>query len=89
MNTTKHIHEVIFLIEKNNNQWTPDELIDAIGATWGTDVHFGSCSGNAFPKEFALDFLINRQKVVLSETGKIKLHPSMKICSGHENFSGN
>jgi len=89
MNTIKHIHEVIFLIEKNNDQWTPDELIEAIGETWGTDVHFGSCSGNAFPKEFALDFLLNRQKVILSEVGKIKLHPSMKICSGHENFSEN
>ena len=43
MNTTKHIHEVIFLIEKNNDQWTPDELIDAISATWGTDENF---SGN-------------------------------------------
>lgn len=86
MNTVKHIHEVIFLIEKNNEQWTPDELIEAIGSTWGTDVHFGSCSGNAFPKEFALDFLLNRQKVVISEVGKVKLHPSMKICNGHENF---
>ena len=86
MNTEKHIHEVIFLIEKNNEQWTPDELVEAIGDTWGQDVQFGSCSGNAFPKEFALDFLLNRQKVILSEVGKVKLHPSMKICKGHENF---
>ena len=86
MNTVKHIHEVIFLIEKNNDQWTPDELVEAIGSTWGTDVHFGSCSGNAFPKEYALDFLLSRQKVVLSDDGKVTLHPSMKICKGHEDF---
>lgn len=85
---TKHIHEVIFLIEKNNNQWTPNELISAIGDTWGTDVHFGSCSGTAFPKEYALDFLLSREKVVLTEEGKISLHPSMQICSGHEEFQG-
>lgn len=86
MNTIKHIHEVIFLIEKNNEQWTPEELVEAIGTTWGADVHFGSCSGNAFPKENALDFLLNRQKVILSDVGKVKLHPSMHICNGHENF---
>ncbi len=86
MNTIKHIHEVIFLIEKNNEQWTPEELIDAIGTTWGTDVQFSSCSGNAFPKEYTLDFLLNRQKVIVSDDGKITLHPSMKICNGHENF---
>ena len=86
MNTIKHIHEVIFLIEKNNGQWTPDELVDAIGETWGHDVHFSSCSGNAFPKEYALDFLLNRQKVIVSDDGKITLHPSMKICNGHEHL---
>ncbi len=84
MNNIKHIHEVIFLIEKNNQQWTPDELIDAIGNTWGPDVHFGSCSGNAFPKEYALDFLLSRQKVVLTRDNIISLHPSIKLCDGHK-----
>lgn len=88
MNNIKHIHEVIFLIEKNNNQWTPEELIKGITNTWGTDVHFGSCSGNAFPKEHALDFLLNREKVIVSPEGKIALHPAMQICSGHEEFKG-
>jgi probable metal-binding protein len=88
MNNVKHIHEVIFLIEKNNNQWTPEELIDAISTAWSPDVHFGSCSGTAFPKENALDFLVSRQKVILSENGKITLHPSMSICKGHEAFQG-
>ncbi|HSR59818.1 MAG TPA: DUF2492 family protein [Robiginitalea sp.] len=88
MHPVKHIHEVIFLIENNNEQWTPEELIEAIADSWGADVHFGSCSGNAFPKEYALNFLINRQKAVLSEAGKVALHPSMKICNGHEGFQG-
>ena len=88
VNNIKHIHEVIFLIEKNNEQWTPEELIEAIGNTWGVDVYFGSCSGNAFPKENALDFLLNRQKAVLSEEGKVSLHPSIKICEGHKEFNG-
>lgn len=87
MQNVKHIHEVIFLIEKNNGQWTPGELTVAIAETWGTDVHFGSCSGNAFPKEQALDFLLSRQKAVLSETGHVTLHPSMKICNGHQEFT--
>lgn len=86
MQNIKHIHEVIFLIEKNNDQWTPEELIEAISDSWGSDIHFGACSGNAFPKENALDFLINRNKVVLSEKGKVTLHPSMQICNGHEHF---
>ena len=88
MNNIRHIHEVIFLIEKNNGQWTPGELVEAIGSTWGTDVHFGACSGNAFPKELALNFLIARHKVVLSDQGKVTLHPSMQICDGHKEFQG-
>ncbi|NNF33887.1 MAG: DUF2492 family protein [Saprospiraceae bacterium] len=84
MNNIKHIHEVIFLIERNNESWTPTELVDAIADAWGQDVHFGACSGNAFPKENALDFLLMRHKVVLSEEGKIGLHPSMTICDGHK-----
>ena len=84
----KHIHEVIFLIDKNNQQWTPEELIQAIGNTWGDDIHFGSCSGNAFPKEYALNFLLSRQKAVLTKDGKVALHPSMTICDGHEEFNG-
>ena len=86
MNNIKHIHEVIFLIEANNEEGTPDGLVENIGQTWGTDVHFGSCSGNAFPKENALDFLLSRQKVILDQQGKVALHPSMKLCKGHENF---
>ena len=86
MNNIKHVHEVIFLIEKNNGKWAPEELIKGIGNIWGTDVHFSACSGNAFPKEDALNFLINRQKVVLSEDGKVTVHPSMQICDGHEGF---
>ena len=88
MNNIEHIHQVIFLIEKNNEQWTPEELVDAIGNTWGTEVHFGACSGSAFPKENALNFLISRQKAVLSGEGKVALHPSMQICNGHEEFQG-
>jgi probable metal-binding protein len=88
MNKIKHIHQVIFLIENNNEQWTPEELVEAIGNTWGADVQFGTCSGNAFPKENALNFLINHQKVVLSDEGKVALHPSMQICNGHEEFQG-
>ncbi len=88
MSNIKHIHEVIFLIEKDDAQWTPEELVEAIGKTWGVDVHFGSCSGNAFPKENALNFLLDRQKAVLSEEGKVALHSSMKICDGHEEFQG-
>lgn len=86
MNNIKHIHEVIFLIEKNNGKWSPDELVEAIGQAWGTDIHFGSCSGNAFPKEYALDFLLSRQKAIITGDGKISLHPSMQICDGHEKF---
>ena len=88
MNNILHIHQVIFLIEKNNDQWTPEELVNEIGKVWGDDVQFGSCSGNAFPKEHALNFLLSRQKVVMSENGKIALHPSMVICKGHEEFEG-
>ena len=88
MNNIQHIHQVIFLIESSDGQWTPEELVENIVDKWGSDIHFGSCSGNAFPKEKALDFLLSRQKAVLNEEGKISLHPSMQICSGHEEFQG-
>ncbi|MBT8275168.1 MAG: YecH family protein [Bacteroidia bacterium] len=88
MNNIRHIHEVIFLIEKNNEQWTAEQLTEAISTAWGADIHFASCSGNAFPKEYALDFLINRQKAALTEAGKVVLHPSMQICDGHQDFQG-
>ncbi|WP_088341916.1 DUF2492 family protein [Robiginitalea sediminis] len=88
MPNVKHIHEVIFLIEQHNTQWTPEELTLAIGETWGEDVRFGSCSGTAFPKEDALEFLVNRQKAVLTAEGKVALHPSLKICNGHQQFTG-
>ena len=86
MNNIKHIHEVIFLIEKQDQELKPEELIETIETTWGPDVHFGSCSGNAFPKEYALDFLISRQKVLLSADGKVILHPGIQLCKGHEEF---
>ena len=86
MNHIKHIHEVIFLIEKNDAQWSPEELTENIGNTWGKDILFGSCSGNAFAKEYALDFLLSREKVCLNDQGKVALHPQMKICKGHESF---
>ncbi len=87
MATVKHIHEVIFLVEQNNAQLSPEQLVDTIASTWGHDVHFGSCSGNAFPKEHALDFLLAKQKVILTDSGTIALHPAMQICNGHEEFS--
>jgi len=86
--TTKHIHEVIFLIENKKQEWTPDELLEAISREWGADVHFAACSGNAFPKEHVLGFLLSRQKVVLSKAGKIILHPAIEICNGHATFEG-
>ena len=88
MNPIKHIHEVIFLIENSTEQWNSEQLIQAISENWGEEVQFGACSGGAFPKEQALAFLIERKKVVLSEDGKILLHPAMHICDGHENFEG-
>ncbi len=87
MAVIKHIHEVIFLVEKHNGQLTPTELVKTIGNTWGDDIHFGACSGMPFPKELALDFLLNRQKVVLTDSGTIALHPAMQICTGHEEYS--
>ena len=82
----KHIHEVVFLIEQYNRQLNSEELIDKIGETWGSDVHFAACSGTAFPKEYALDFLLDRQKAIVNDSGIIELHPSMQLCKGHEEF---
>ena len=84
MNNIKHIHEVIFLIEKCNDEWTPADLENQISDTWGADVHFGACSGEPFPKEYALDFLLSRQKAIITDKGTVALHPSMQICNGHE-----
>lgn len=84
MNNIRHIHEVIFLIENYRDTLTPAELLDHISNTWGADVHFEACAGEPFPKESALDFLLKRQKVLVTENGTVILHPSMQICNGHE-----
>ncbi|GJM59494.1 MULTISPECIES: DUF2492 family protein [Persicobacter] len=86
MNNIKHIHEVIFLVEQNNGKWNASGLETAIAENWGADVQFMACSGVPFPKEEALEFLMGRNKVVLDDSGKVRLHPSMQICNGHENF---
>ena len=85
MSNIKHIHEGVFLVEQHNGRWSAAELVENIARTWGPEVQFGSCSGTAFPKEQALDFLLSRQKVLI-EQGKITLHPSMQLCKGHEGF---
>jgi len=82
----RHIHEVVFLIEQYNKELTPEKLVEKIGDTWGTDVRFAACSGTAFPKEYAVDFLLYRQKAIITETGVVALHPSMQLCNGHEEF---
>ena len=63
----KHIHEVVFLIEQYNNQLNAEELVDKISETWGSDVHFVACSGPVFPKEYALNFRLDRQKAFVNQ----------------------
>lgn len=86
MANVQHIHQVIFLIEKNNTIWTPKGLVEGVVAEWGEDIQFSSCSGVPFPKEQALEFLLGRQKVIVTEEGLVALHPSMQICEGHKTF---
>ena len=88
MSRIKHIHEVIFLIEKHNGRLDGHELEEAIAFEWGAEIMFSACSGNLFPKENALEFLISRNKVVFNEMGQIALHPSLQICEGHKDFAG-
>ncbi|ANQ51473.1 YecH family protein [Flammeovirga yaeyamensis] len=82
MNTT-HIHEVIFLVQDNEGVFTPETLVTAIAEKWGDDVGFMSCSGVPTPKEEALQFILDRNKVVVNTEGKIEIHPSMKMCDSH------
>lgn len=79
---TQHIHEVIFLVQANNGVWTPDELTTAITNEWGAEVEFASCS-SCISKEEVLQFLLDRQKVVLTQEGKIAIHRDMQMCNGH------
>ncbi|WP_139263291.1 DUF2492 family protein [Flammeovirga pacifica] len=82
MNTT-HIHEVIFLVQENDNVFTPETLVEAISQKWGSDIGFMSCSGVPTPKEEALQFLLDRNKVVVNAEGRVEIDPSMKMCDSH------
>ncbi|WP_281612524.1 DUF2492 family protein [Flammeovirga sp. SubArs3] len=82
MNTT-HIHEVIFLVQDNDGVFTPETLVDAIAEKMGADIQFTSCSGVPFPKDEALQFLLDRNKVIVNATGNVEVHPSMKMCDSH------
>ncbi|KXX70465.1 DUF2492 family protein [Flammeovirga sp. SJP92] len=82
MNTT-HIHEVIFLVQDNDGVFTEEGLNNAIAEKMGADVHFVACSGVPFPKEEALAFLIERDKVLVNNEGKVEVHPTMKMCDSH------
>ncbi len=85
MNNIQHVHEVIFMVQQNDGQYTAESLVEAITEKWGADVQFMACSGVPFPKEDALDFIIGKNKVELID-GKIRIVTAMSICNGHENF---
>lgn len=80
---TAHIHEVIFFVQENDGIYTPETLIEGISSKMGEDVAFTSCSGVPFPKEEALPFLIERNKVFINADGKVEVHPTMKMCDSH------
>lgn len=85
MKTVKHIHEVIFIIQRMDGQLTNEDLIQEIASEWGEDVGFVACSGNPFPKEEVLEFLLKRGKVELKDC-KIHIHKEMSMCDGHKDF---
>ncbi|GAA4842406.1 DUF2492 family protein [Algivirga pacifica] len=84
MSNIIHIHQVIFLIEKLGDQKVKaDQLPSVIKGQFGEDVQHSACSGIPFDPEEALEFLLDRNKIIVDEEGFIHLHPTMKLCNSH------
>lgn len=84
MNNIRHIHEVIFLVQKKGKYENTASLHNDIIDTMGEDVQFSSCSNNTFSLDKVVEFLVDRNKIVVNTDGSIKLHPEMTMCNSHE-----
>lgn len=84
MNNIRHIHEVLFLFQKEGSFDNEEVLFTSIKGKFGEDVSFISCSKKPFGLEEVVPFLTKREKIVQNADGSLTLHPNMTMCDGHE-----
>ncbi|MGF1636701.1 MAG: DUF2492 family protein [Cyclobacteriaceae bacterium] len=75
----RHIHEVIHLIQHSEKAFNAIEVAEEVGKLWGENVEFANCSGVTIQKEDAVEFLLKKNKILI-ESGKIVIHPTIKLC---------
>lgn len=84
MTNLRHIHEVLFLFQKEERFDNEEALFTAIKGKFGEDVAFISCSNKPFGLLEVVPFLTKRNKIVQNTDGSLSLHPDMTMCNGHE-----
>lgn len=84
MTNLRHIHEVLFLFQKEERFNNEEALFTAIKGKFGEDVAFISCSNKPFGLLEVVPFLTKRNKIVQNTDGSLSLHPDMTMCNGHE-----
>lgn len=84
MSNIKHIHEVLFLFQEKQKFKNAEALHTCIKSRLGDDVAFVSCSNEPFEIDKVVDFLVQREKIVINNDDSLSLHPTMTMCDGHE-----
>lgn len=79
MAQTVHAHQVLDILDQQKEPMTLDALRTQVGNTFGNDVVFANCHDDHFNFEQLLDFMTQRQKIVLAN-GTIRLNRA-NVCS--------
>ena len=78
---TVHAHQVLDILDQKQAPMTLEELRSVVANTFGTDAIYTNCHDDAFNFEQLLDFMTQRQKIVL-RNGTVQLNKA-NICN-HE-----
>ncbi|BDD04911.1 DUF2492 family protein [Aureibacter tunicatorum] len=83
MKDIKHVHEVIFFLQRNQDEEYPISLFPKIlKKEFGDEITFRSCSEEGMSPDEVVGFLFNKGKILIVNEC-IRLHPDLKLCDGH------
>lgn len=76
MENVRHIHEVLNLLFNTEKEYSVSDLYAELKSQFGENVQFTNCSENIFPLQGVVPFLLERNKIRLSENIIIPLTPA-------------
>lgn len=79
MENAKHIHDIINWLAQNSDQYTVEQFDKLVHQFAGDHEVYNTCGGEVGVDE-VLTFLKSRNKAILSEEGKVCIHPSLEMC---------